>query len=494
MKYIIIIVFLLFGQLMIAHVHSSTKPENIYSNTIGTEVTRITFDKDMTCVSFKTTKQAGPTFKIGHGIYIVDDKGEHYHAIGAQGIKLDSLYVLNEGRQLKYSIMFPSIEESNCAIDIICPSSFGIYGLHDSKVKLNIPKAIGEVDNAETDFRHIKMQDTEIEGIIHFSDGNILTQVYCNSEAPRPYLREESTKYSSIDASGHFSATFKMYTPQMIQLRDARLMNSNFYTGFIYVRPGDRISIEMSGISEGKGIAYKNLSGREAYNRLANCPWFPIAIMNIRKYSGNISRLFIDYSYEQYTNMLKADFEKAMEYADYVCWHYRLSPYETLLYLNNVKSFYINKMANVDVFIKNKYIETHNEGERVRYKAMLEKADYSYLKLLDPEDVSLLYCDIEPFGFSNQLYPIESCINKVPENTPNRWRKIIELQQEELNRITGWTGRTFFMEMLIAQEAFQMVFRYHISEAELAEVKSMLSHPYCRQYLDIIYDEYKLNH
>jgi hypothetical protein len=104
------------------------------------------------------------------------------------------------------------------------------------------------------------------------------------------------------------------------------------------------------------------------------------------------------------------------------------------------------------------------------------------------------YSDIDPFGYSDQLYPIESCISKVPENTPNRWRKIIELQQEELNRITGWTGRTFFMEMLIAQEAFQMVFRYHISEAELAEVKSMLSHPYCRQYLDIIYDEYKLSH
>jgi len=489
------IIFLtLFGILAIVHAKSHTKLSYLYSNTNEIEVARIKYDKDATCVTFKTTRQVGPTFKIGHGIYLVDDKGERYHAIETNGIKFDSLYVLSKDQQLNFSIKFPSIEESNCALDIICPGSFGVYGLHDSKVKLNIPKAKGRADNAETDFQHFKLQDTEIDGTLHFADGNILTQVYCHSEAPRPYLREESTKYSSIDASGHFSATFKMYTPQMIQLRDARLMNTNFYTGFIYARPGDRISVEMSGISEGKGIAYKNLSGREAYNRLTNCPWISITCFNMQKYFGNLSDGFAGYSYEQHCSMLKADFEKAMEYADYVCWHYRLSPYETLLYLNSVKSFYINQLSNVDVFIKNKYQDAREEEERMRYKAMLDKADYSYLKFLDPEDVSLLYCDIDPFGYSDQLYPIESCISKVPENTPNRWRKIIELQQEELNRITGWTGRTFFMEMLIAQEAFQMVFRYHISEAELAEVKSMLSHPYCRQYLDIIYDEYKLSH
>ena len=455
----------LFGILAIVHAKSNTKLSYLYSNTNEIEVARIRYDKDATCVTFKTTRQVGPTFKIGHGIYLVDDKGERHHAIGAEEIKLDSLYVLYKGQRLEFSVRFLPVPESNLTLDIICPGSFGVYGLHESNVKLNIPKAVGKADNEETDFQHIKMQDTEIEGIIHFSDGNILTQVYCNSEAPSSYLREESTKYSSIDASGHFSAKFKMYTPQ-----------------------------EMNGIHEGKGIAYKNLSGREAYNRLANCPWIPITCFNMQKYFGNLTDGFASYSYEQHCSMLKADFEKAMEYADYVCWHYRLSPYETLLYLNSVKSFYINQLSNVDVFVKNKYQDAREEDEKNRYKAMLDKADYSYLKYLDPEDVSLLYCDIDPFGYSDQLYPIESCISKVPENTPNRWRKIIELQQEELNRITGWTDRTFFMEMLIAQEAFRMVFRYHISEAELAEVKAMLSHPYCKQYVDIIYDEYKLSH
>ena len=276
----------LFGILAIVHAKSNTKLSYLYSNTNEIEVARIRYDKDATCVTFKTTRQVGPTFKIGHGIYLVDDKGERHHAIGAEGIKLDSLYVLYKGQLLKFTIMFPRIDETNCALDIICPGSFGIYGLHDSNVKLNIPKAVGKVDNEETDFQYFKLQDTEIDGTIHFADGNILSQVYCNYETPRPYLREENTKYSSIDASGHFSAKFKMYTPQMIQLRDARLMSSNFNAGFIYVRPGDRISVEMNGIHEGKGIAYKNLSGREAYNRLANCPWIPITALDRQKYIG----------------------------------------------------------------------------------------------------------------------------------------------------------------------------------------------------------------
>lgn len=488
------ILFFLFILSAITHAKSITKLSYLHSHTNAIEVSRIKYDKDATYVTFNTTRQAGPTFKIGHGIYVVDDQGERYHAIEANGINLDSLYVLYKGQQLKFTIMFPRIDESNCALDIICPGSFGIYGLHDSNVQLNIPKAVGKVDNEETDFQYFKLQDTEIDGTMHFADGNILSQVYCNYDTPRPYLREENTKYSSIDASGHFMAKFKMHAPQMIQLRDARLMNSNFNTGYIYVRPGDRISIEMNGIHEGKGIVYTNHSGREAYNRLANCPWIPITCFNMQKYFGNLTDGFASYSYEQHCSMLKADFEKAMEYADYVCWHYRLSPYETLLYLNSVKSFYINQLSNVDVFVKNKYQDAREEDEKNRYKAMLDKADYSYLKYLDPEDVSLLYCDIDPFGYSDQLYPIKSCISKVPENTPNRWRKIIELQQEELNRITGWTGMTFFMEMLIASEAYGMVFRHHISETELEEIKAMLSHPYCKQYVDIVYNEYKLSH
>jgi hypothetical protein len=484
----------LFGILAIVHAKSNTKLSYLYSNTNEIEVARIRYDKDATCVTFKTTRQVGPTFKIGHGIYIVGDDGIRHHAIGAEEIKLDSLYVLYKGQRLEFSVRFLPVPESNLTLDIICPGSFGVYGLHDSNVKLNIPKAVGKADNEETDFQHIKMQDTEIEGIIHFSDGNILTQVYCNSEAPSSYLREESTKYSSIDASGHFSAKFKMYTPQMIQLRDARLMNTNFSTGFIYVRPGDRISVEMNGIREGKGIAYTNHSGREAYNRLANCPWIPITALDRQKYIGNMTAGFVDYSYEQHYEMLMADYKKAMEYADYVCWHYCLSPYETLLYLNSVKSYYFNLLAGTDVYIKDRYQDTNDEEERLRYKVMLDKADYSYLKLLvEPNDVSLLYCDISPFGFSYQLYPIENCFGKVPENTPNRWRKIIELQQEELNRITGWTGRTFFMEMLIAKEVHKL-FQHHISEADLADVKAMLSHPYCKQYVDIAYEEYKQSH
>lgn len=484
----------LFGILAIVHAKSNTKLSYLYSNTNEIEVARIRYDKDATCVTFKTTRQVGPTFKIGHGIYVVGDDGERYHAIEADGIKFDSLYVLFKGQQLNFTIKFPRIEESNCALDIICPGSFGIYGLHDSNVQLNIPKAVGKVDNEETDFQHFKLQDTEIDGTIHFVNGNILSQVYCNYETPRPYLREEATKYSTIDASGHFMAKFKMYAPQMFQLRDARLMNSNFNTGYVYVRPGDRISVEMNGIHEGKGISYTNLSGRKAYNKLANCPWIPITTLERQKYIGNMSAGFANYSYEQHCEMLMADYKKAMEYADYVCWHYCLSPYETMLYLNSVKSYYFNLLAGTDVYIKDRYQDTKDEEERQRYKAMLDNADYSYLKFLDPEDVSFLYCDITPFGYSYQLYPIESCISKVPENTPNRWRKIIDLQQEELNKITGWTGKTFFMEMLIASEAYNMVFRHHISEAELEEVKAMLSHPYCIQYVDIIFNEYKLSH
>lgn len=471
-----------------------TKPQNtisyLYSSSNEIEVVGFEYGMDKTTVSFVSDGKDSRTLCIGHGIYIVGDDGKRHYVTGTEGISLDSVYTLGAGDKMEFSIDYSPVDVNNSALDIRDPLHFIILGIHDAGTILPIPKANGEVPHEETDFLLYQPQTTYVEGIMHDPFKVYGEQLYCNYEAPRPYLREEDTKKAYLDEQGHFKVEFTMYSPQFVDLRKSRLSGGN-PAGFIYVRPGDRIIVEMYDNKEAKEILYHEQTGRKAYNKLANCPYIPF---KDTKYVNNLLSDFVHFSYQQHQEMLRNEYQKALEHADYICWHYGLSPYETQLYLNMIKRNYIGHMMNADIRVYTCYRNAKTE-ERQKWEKTMNTFDYSYLKEIDPDNVSRINSEnIRIEEMAEQLPLFQNCIKLVPENTPNRWRKIIELQQEELNRITGWTGRTFFMEMLIASEAYGMVFRHHISETELEEIKAMLSHPYCKQYVDIVYNEYKLSH
>ena len=458
----------------------------LYANANQIEVSEISYGKDVTTVTFQTIRNADSTLKVGHGIYIVDDNGRRLHAIGTKGIKLDSLYILYEGQQIRFSVDFPAAAESNQALDIVDPTRFSFYGLHDASAQLNIPRCTPEIDPAEISDAFFLPAKTTVEGILHDSNDQFGQLLYCNYDPPRPYLQEEHSKFADISSPGRFSVSFTMYAPYHVDFRRYRL-DVRHPLGPIYVRPGDNVFVEIFDALDGKETVYRNLSGGKAYNQLVNSPGFPF---DYWKYHKNISDGFTDVSYPRHMVALDEDYHAALKFADYICWHYHLSSFETQLYLNELNWNYFFVMISSDIDVQNRYNQAKTDTERQKWGSLIEQMDYSYLKYINPNDPSTIYRHNNYVaGMVKQLSPLVRCLDKVPATASNRWQKVIDLQQEELNRITGWEGRTFFMELLIAELSYDML-QQKIGDSELEQIKSSLTHPYCRQLVDIYRQEF----
>lgn len=459
--------------------------EYLSANRNQVEVTKIEYADDATTVSFITKKDCCSTLKVGHGIYIVDDNGERHHAIGTKGIKLDSLYVLFKDKRFRFSIYFAPVEESNKALDVRDPCIFSIFGLHDAKMELNIPKAKGEIDEQEVGNSLYRTQSTEVEGVVRDYNDSFGKIMYCGYISPR--LESRLDKYSDIDATGHFGMQFSMYSPFQLYLGKGEYV---FVQSVIYARPGDKIRVELYDELEGKEFVYSNLSGHKAYNKLVNCPG---SIPNASKCRPNLSSL----DYYKDKAYIEKEYERSLKLADYICLHYDLSPFEIELYLDNIHLFYAHALMSINQLIDREYEYAETEEDKEKYASILVNQDYSFLKNINPNNPA--YISNSTFDIlCSQIIRIKS-MRKIVENVPktdkNRWEKIINLQNEELNRITGWSGMTFVMQLAVV-EGINDIYTYNNqpqddSDKSLEQVKFELTHPYCKMILDYYYKEIK---
>ena len=464
-------------------------PVWLYSFDSHVDVTRIDYGTGKTTVHFVTCRHHETSFCIRRGIYVVGDDGVRRRAIGSKGIELDSVYFIGKGKGLSFSVDFDPVDRSNQALDVRNPSFFSIYGLHSADVSLAIPKARGEVPSEESDHSLFEPRGVTVEGILHDPSGKLGSTVEVN------YIYHPNTEKhmkSQIDADGRFSIHFNMYAPQNTSFLYPYVHGN---VGRLYLRPGDVVSVDLHDPWEGKGLSYRNLSGRKAYNNLSNAPGYSF---DISEYYNNLrsNARFVNWSYQQQYDELMEGYDKNLEFADYVCWHYHLSPYETNLYLNDIHADFISLLLATDIAAKWQSVEERNmiPTEREKYKEIVNKMDYAYLKRLDPTDTSI--CTISMltgiFGQIGQIQPIEDCFDQVSEGESDRWQKIIALQQKELNRITGWEGMTFIMEQIIVQDISTLKVKKIDVKKELQQVKQMLKHPYnqvafdkyCAYYLE----------
>ncbi len=462
-------------------------------------VTRIEYGDEATKITFKTTKECSPTLKIGHGIYLIDDKGERHHAVSAEGIKFDSLYVMVKGQKRKFTISFAPVAKGNEAVDVTDPDRFRICGLHDARKKLEIPDADQTMNPYETAPERFETGYVDIEGMFH-NESDWEGTVYANYYSVRPYLNEADRldKFDGIGPDGHFHVRFKMYCPQEVGLIESEF-GGRWY-GNVFLRPGDSVWVDVYDKSDGKGVECRNLKGRETYNALMNRvgidPGWDWIYGHVYGTGWNAR------NYPAYTEKIKNFYKEAPGYANYVCRHYGMSPSESHLYFERIRASYILALLNMELKMEGKlanmeYIQEDTcEGmHKILFASMvnrmIENTDRSYLKDIDPEDASFLFLQQgkSMAGMLMQLRPFNKCHDMVPEDDPDRWMKVIDIQRKELERIAGWAGMPVFFQYMIVNDYPALFGWKPADERQYKQVRELISHPYCRKYLDIMHRE-----
>ena len=454
--------------------------KSLYEFSNPVDVTRIDYSKNATTVYFATNTDSAKV-RISRHIYVVADDGKEYHAKSIKGIQFDSLYSATD-KGLKFSVDFEPVNETNIALDVRNPGQFSIYGIHDANTPLVVPKVETAINPDEEKPEFYQGKDVEIEGVVNYEN---VKWIVCNYITPRPQEGEKETYRTIIDADGHFKLRFKTYEPRRLTLS----LSSEIFKD-VYIRPGDKLFVEFNNRNEGKEFSYKNMSGHQTYTKLVNAPGS--LFFDFNSYINDVANKFADKSYGQLRTELMDAYATSLERTNYINWHYCLSPYEAKMNIDEINAWYILYMISADVRVKWEYLNATTEENRKKYGDLLNKMDYSYLKNLSPNDATSFSNNLLTSVANDmikQLYPIENCFQRVPEGTPHRWLKVIELQQEELNKITGWKGKTLIMEMIIIGDI------HYLSkidgEEDYEEVRKMMSHPLTQEYFDIYYKSYK---
>ncbi len=486
-----------------------TKVECLFGHTNRVEVSCIEYTPEATILTFKTTKECVPTLKVGHGIFIVDDKGKRHHAIGTDGIKLDSLYVMVKGQTRKFSIAFDPVAMDNNFLDIKDSDHMTMYGLHDKNLKFTIPKVEQDIDSNE--YKALSSGEegyVEIEGTYHSNEeveGTVLYIDYDNLTANSFQLAD---KYAKVDKNGHFKFCFRMDSPKSVAIQKGR-MNYGECLGLLYLRPGDKLQLEVSDPSSGIGLSSQNLTGRRTYDKYSNImerrQFFFFNISDyIRNWDTDLNYMGYDAHYADLWDCYKKD----SVYINYICWHNQCSPYENHLIITTMKEMYVWHFLVLDRMVNTLYdklksrerdaihrgTETEFDGsDSIRLLQYMKKMDYSYFRLLNPDDLTSITIDYFPgiTSMINVLTPLSHCHDAVDMDDKNRWIKIIELQQKELNRIAGWTGIPLVMQMSICMDYSKVFDLKPADEKQYQQVRALLANPYCKQFLDRRHQELK---
>ncbi|MBQ8675441.1 MAG: hypothetical protein IJ528_04355 [Bacteroidaceae bacterium] len=462
-------------------------PLYVYPSNSPVSVTKIDYEDKATTVYFKTHKNTGATFRFGHGIYIVGDDGERRHTIAVSGIKLDSLYVLCSGQHMTFSISFQPVGQGNTCLDICSPSQFALYGLHDKNVTVNIPQAEVADINPEDIADNYKDGFAEIEGVLHV--GNPSGQiVYADYTPYRSAGYDFSPQYAQCDADGCFKMKFELNSPRLIQFLSRR--SGELICGSVMVRPGDKLNVHLYRQEDGVALAYTNQSGRDEYIRLCNAPR---TIYSSLPFRNNIKSHFTEMTYPQHMQCLMDEYHRMMEFSNYVCWHYRLSPAESLYYIQHVRNMLLWTFLTSDQALQTQMREAQDIGERNKYKAWFNSRTFDYLRLISPDNTSFLIMPLsdEPEVMVG-LKPLSDVFDSVSLETPNRWLEIIEAQQNLLHDITGWPKESFIMERIIVSgvTGYWQSNGYKLDSEQITRVREMIHHPYNRKCFDTVCGEY----
>ena len=228
-----------------------------------------------TRVSFCYKDAPHTRFALASTLIANDEQGCHHRAIEVEGIQLDSVCMLPDDGNLRFTITFDSLPEGTRFFDIIesgLPSgALHIYGIHKKSEQLKFGAFSEEPKHEEFSPEFFKPGPVLIRGKIHGYSREHMNHVLRFPRTSETMSNSERMKkgYGSnvkVERDGSF---------QTVQMIDRACFNCfkwadglGFYAD-IYTRPGDTLDVQVWNPGQrGQRIICHNTKGREQYNRL----------------------------------------------------------------------------------------------------------------------------------------------------------------------------------------------------------------------------------
>ncbi len=438
----------------------SVKVSSLLSKSEDVKVDAVRFSDDATIVSFVITGKE-KNLTISKGIYLVDKHGLRHKSKSSKGLKKldgDRYEMISN----KFSFVFDKIDSDFGCVDVIGGEYFRFYGIHDNNNKVSVQHPVAKIDENETNAGLFVGKKTIITGIIH-KEG--VRQVFCYMEK---LVKEGPTEdiCTNIDSNGYFKMEFELDHPLWTVLTAEK--NGRQQLMYIYIRPGDQLNVE---ISEGD-THYTNLSGRPTYEKL------------MKQYPGSFDIWPDDYvnkmSRKEFVSWIDKEEQFANSLADYICWKYQLSPWETYLYKQQIQLNYTAHLLRYNVVLDANIHRKENTHMNT------ESSDYSFLSRMNPNDIS--YCALSFY------YPILCQMQNIDEFSKIRGWGLQNLnygegmeagiktrQSDWINATAGWeSGLSYLMQGAIV---VGMNTRIHSNSKENTEKENeklfqLFTHPY----------------
>jgi len=502
MKKETILILMLQAMCLVSSAHKIDNVGCLYTSGV-LNIKSVDYSSKSTTVEFETTEKTGPTLSVGRGIYLIDDNGIRHYAVGTNNIELDSTVTVNTSSSICFSISFEPVSDPNESLDIIDPGHFNIYGIHDSGTVLNIPRAKGCYSQSyRPDDKVFQPQETVIEGVIHGGGSNGSTLLFLMSSNIG-----EKQPMCTVDDSGRFSMRFTISCPKLALLDDASTRRSLVH---LFVRPGDHLYVEIHAGNDGAETTVENRNGDYACPKLANIhvgTWKMSFnyISNLLPQGGQREQSFSEYSPEEHWRILMDDYASNMRFADYMCWHNRLSPFESRLYLERTEMYYgwmlselAARLCNI-VYAKETSPQLADIASRV--DDILVDRFYVLTRDILPDSPTLMYGEYgSSLSHLFDSYPAKKRCDSISETEPDYCERMLKTQMDVIHSITGWDNESLLMQYneilalnwMMSQCNFSDEFRKaHASELRqlYASVRREISNPCLLRQLDAFYEQ-----
>ena len=278
---------------------------------------------------------------LSPSIYACDEECNRHKVIRTEGIKLGERLWLGDDGKVSFALYFDPLPKGTKLFDIIegnLHGGFYLYGIHRSSAKLNIPRAVGVVDQNELVSSVLKPDSAFIRGRFNGYERRSIPALWeggYESKRVNPFDMEQSPTILKIEPDGSFCCGFLVDSSTWTYIDNWSGRSISFY-----IRPGDTLDIQIDHFGQwNEVISYKNLSGKPCYGNLMNC--------NKEAVWERLQDLRNESSIKQYDDKLYSLSEEVEKLIDYFSWKYHLSGWETHLLMSDWKLTHLCEKAEI---------------------------------------------------------------------------------------------------------------------------------------------------
>ena len=310
-------------------------PVCIYTNAKSTQITSVQLTDTAAIVSITVRGKINSSFNIKPTVYLSDEQSRIYSVKGAQGIHLgEKLYIPKCG-EASFKLLFDPLPKSVKVIDVIEGHAKNMYrwlGVYDKKSRFKLPEMKHEVDGDEVSESAFTKGTATVRGRItdykpNSGYGNVFFDYQLCDDAFQ-YNFFEKRKRALIHPDGTFECQLNLRHPILAQVT----LKGEMVAIPFYVRPGDMLDIEVSGLQDARmSVRYKSSHPKGCYeNLLQHLP--PIDF--IRQSEVMEASTTDDIFLQKVENSIAVN----KQLCNYTAWKYKLSSWESHLLWNRVQS------------------------------------------------------------------------------------------------------------------------------------------------------------